>query len=180
MEGVGQTNSTCIGCALERQATLNEAPAKRASKAPTAPLQAARPAPPPPPPCPHPCPHPSPCPHLDARGRDDVAQVEVELAQELGEVVQQQQQHAQRALVQQAHLAGQGAGEGAGGPVSGLGLGGRGRLMQVLWRQVPRAAHMCTASRPTRQPASRLTASVSSALRRNGSRKRSWASSSCR
>jgi hypothetical protein len=40
-------------------------------------------------------------PHLDARGRDDVAEAEVVVAQELGEVVEQHQQHPQRALVQQ-------------------------------------------------------------------------------
>ena len=41
--------------------------------------------------------------HLNAGGRDDVAELEVELAEELGEVVQQHQQHAQRALVQQSY-----------------------------------------------------------------------------
>mmetsp|Transcript_25033 Transcript_25033/g.69879 ORF Transcript_25033/g.69879 Transcript_25033/m.69879 type:complete len:303 (-) Transcript_25033:2245-3153(-) len=40
--------------------------------------------------------------HLDARGRDDVAQEEVVLAQKLGEVVQEDEQHAEGAAVQQA------------------------------------------------------------------------------
>ena len=37
-------------------------------------------------------------PHLDARDGDNVAEAEVELAQELWEVVQQHQQHPQRTL----------------------------------------------------------------------------------
>mmetsp|Transcript_42174 Transcript_42174/g.109367 ORF Transcript_42174/g.109367 Transcript_42174/m.109367 type:complete len:264 (-) Transcript_42174:1570-2361(-) len=41
--------------------------------------------------------------HLDAAGRDDVAQRKVVLAQKLRKVVQQHQQHAQRAAVQQPH-----------------------------------------------------------------------------
>lgn len=41
--------------------------------------------------------------HLDAAGRDDIAQLEVVLTQELREVMQQHQQHPQSAL--QHHIA---------------------------------------------------------------------------
>lgn len=43
-------------------------------------------------------------PHLDAAGRDDVAEAEVVIAQELGKVVQQDQKDAESALVEQANL----------------------------------------------------------------------------